>query len=137
MPSALPMTEIFGLKTFPVWAVCAEAVPAASRIGTRRDAAPRANLRRVMGLPQVRVQGKPGAQDPRPRRRRLRGRERRRTSGESGKNRCGILAVGARLRGRARERRSEKEGRGGGRQEIRDGARRARVIVLWNEGRVR
>jgi hypothetical protein len=70
-------------------------------------------------------------------RKRLRGRGRRRTSGESGKNRCGILAVGARLRGRASERRSEKERRGGGRQEIRDGARRACVLVLRNEGRVR
>ena len=45
--------------------------------------------------------------------------------------------MGARLSGRARERRSEKGGRGGGRQEIRDGARRARVLVLWNEGRMR
>jgi hypothetical protein len=68
---------------------------------------------------------------------RLRGQGRRRTAGKVRKHGRGGPPLDARLVDGAQDAGHEKDGRGSRRRQVRDGARRARVLVLWNEGRVR
>ena len=68
---------------------------------------------------------------------RLRDRERRRAAGKFRKHERGDPPLDARLVDRAEDGGHEKDGRGSGRRQARDGARRACVLVLRNEGRVR
>ena len=63
--------------------------------------------------------------------------EGRRAAREGRNGRGGRRAVRARVGRRAGRRRRQEDGGGRGRQEVRDGARRARVLVLRNERSVR